>query len=164
MKKSRVKPHQIDEQVFDSKVSRRDLIQGTLLSTVAAPALVEAAEPSAHQGGDPKAEVEEIERKLMWLYSNDLPKHVNEIMEYFDDTPEMLQFDVMSPRERHAGHDRLILARRHQLYTRARAANPRRWARHTRNWQPIAVVTLNLERESVVNAAVTAEKESATAA
>ncbi len=35
----------------------------------------------------------------MWLYSNDLPKHVNEIMEYFDDTPEMLQFDVMSPRE-----------------------------------------------------------------
>jgi ketosteroid isomerase-like protein len=99
MKKSRVKPHQIDEQVFDSKVSRRDLIQGTLLSTVAASALVEAAEPSAHQGGDPKAEVEEIERKLMWLYSNDLPKHVNEIMEYFDDTPEMLQFDVMSPRE-----------------------------------------------------------------
>ena len=65
MKKSRVKPHQIDEQVFDSKVSRRDLIQGTLLSTVAASALVEAAEPSAHQGGDPKAEVEEIERKLM---------------------------------------------------------------------------------------------------
>jgi len=48
MKKSRVKPHQIDEQVFDSKVSRRDLIQGTLLSTVAASALVEAVEPSAH--------------------------------------------------------------------------------------------------------------------
>jgi ketosteroid isomerase-like protein len=31
--------------------------------------------------------------------SNDLPRHVNEIVEYFDDTLEMLQFDVMSPRE-----------------------------------------------------------------
>jgi putative transposase len=69
----------------------------------------------------------------------------------------------VSPAERHAGQDRGILSRRHKLYTRAREANPRRWARHTRNWQPIAVVTLNPERDSVVTAAVT-EKESATAA
>jgi ketosteroid isomerase-like protein len=99
MKKSGVKPHQVDEQVSDANMGRRHLIQGALLSTVAASAPVEAAEQSAHQGGDPKAEVDAIERKLMWLYSNDLPRHVNEIMEYFDDTPEMLQFDVMSPRE-----------------------------------------------------------------
>src|SRR5258708_27666643 len=99
MKKSGVKPHQVDEQVSDANMSRRHLIQGALLSTVAASAPVEAAEQSAHQGGDPKAEVEAIERKLMRLYSNDLPRHVNEIMEYFDGTPEMLQFDVMSPRE-----------------------------------------------------------------
>ena len=98
MKQSGVKPHQA-EQMSDAKMSRRHLIQGVLLSTVAASVLVVAAEPSAHPGGDPKAEVEAIERKLMWLYSNDLPRHVNEIMEYFDDTPEMLQFDVMSPRE-----------------------------------------------------------------
>jgi len=70
----------------------------------------------------------------------------------------------VSPAQRHAGQDRLVLARRHQLYTRVRAANPRRWARHTRNWQPIAVVTLNPERESVVSTAMTAEKESASAA
>ena len=99
MKKSGVKLHQVDEQVSDANMSRRHLIQGALLSTVAASAPVEAAEQSAHQGGDPKAEVEAIERKLMWLYSNDLRRHVNEIMEYFDDTPEMLQFDVTSPRE-----------------------------------------------------------------
>ena len=99
MKESGVKPHQVDEQASDANMSRRHLIQGALLSTVAASAPVEAAEQSAHQGGDPKAEVEAIERKLMWLYSNDLRRHVNEIMEYFDDTPEMLQFDVMSPRE-----------------------------------------------------------------
>ena len=46
----------------------------------------------------------------------------------------------------------------------ARAANPRRWARHTRNWNPIAAVTLNPERESVVNAALPCEKETASAA
>ena len=55
----------------------------------------------------------------------------------------------VSPAERHAGQDRDILARRHSLYLQAREAHPRRWARHTRNWQPIEAVTLNPDRESV---------------
>jgi ketosteroid isomerase-like protein len=99
MKKSGIEPHQVDEQMSDANVSRRHLIQGALLSTVAASLPFGATGPSAHQGGDLNAELEAIERKLMWLYSNDLPRHINEIMEYFDDTPEMLQFDVTSPRE-----------------------------------------------------------------
>jgi putative transposase len=70
----------------------------------------------------------------------------------------------VSPAQRHAGHDHQILARRHALYRQAREANPRRWARHTRNWTPIAVVTLNPERESVVNAALRSEIESEAAA
>jgi transposase InsO family protein len=70
----------------------------------------------------------------------------------------------VSPAERHAGQDHNILARRHSLYREARAANPRRWARNTRNWQPIGAVTLNPERESVVNAALELEKETASAA
>jgi putative transposase len=70
----------------------------------------------------------------------------------------------VSPAERHAGRDHDILARRHDLYLQARAANPRRWTRHTRNWQPIAAVTLNPERESVVNAALAGEKDTASAA
>jgi putative transposase len=59
----------------------------------------------------------------------------------------------VSPAQRHAGEDRDILAARHGVYVRARAAHPRRWARHTRNWNPIAVVTLNPEREALINAA-----------
>lgn len=70
----------------------------------------------------------------------------------------------VSPAERHAGQDRGILAQRHTLYLQARAAHPRRWARHTRNWQPITSVTLNPERESVVEAALAKEKETASAA
>lgn len=70
----------------------------------------------------------------------------------------------VSPAQRHAGDDQKILARRHALYVRARRANPRRWTRHTRNWTPVATVTLNPERESVVRAALQSELESAKAA
>jgi transposase InsO family protein len=70
----------------------------------------------------------------------------------------------VSPAQRHEGHDRDILHRRHTLYLNARAAHPRRWARHTRNWQPTGPVTLNPERESVVSAAMAEEKVTASAA
>ena len=60
----------------------------------------------------------------------------------------------MNPAQRHAGEDVAILAARHALYQEAKAYHPRRWSRHTRNWDPIQVVTLNSEREAVVAAAL----------
>jgi putative transposase len=59
----------------------------------------------------------------------------------------------VTPAERHAGQDHTLLARRHGLYQQARARNPRRWSRHTRDWTPVAVVTLNPERDALVQAA-----------
>ena len=59
----------------------------------------------------------------------------------------------VSPAQRHAGEDRVVLQARDALYQRARAENPRRSARHTRNWNPITVVTLNPERDTVIKAA-----------
>jgi len=56
----------------------------------------------------------------------------------------------VSPAQRHAGQDRAILCKRHALYAEARTANPRRWVRQTRNWEPIAAVTLNPERDAVI--------------
>jgi transposase InsO family protein len=53
----------------------------------------------------------------------------------------------VTPAQKHAGLDREILARRHELYQTARAAHPARWSRHTRRWQPVERVTLNPERE-----------------
>jgi putative transposase len=79
---------------------------------------------------------------------------VREFVSWYNHDHRHSAIRYVSPAERHAGQDRATLARRHQLYTQAREANPRRWARHTRNWQPIAVVTLNPERDSVVNAAL----------
>jgi transposase InsO family protein len=56
----------------------------------------------------------------------------------------------VSPAQRHAGEDLPILAARHDLYMRARALNPARWSGATRNWSPIGPVTLNPERDSIV--------------
>ena len=59
----------------------------------------------------------------------------------------------VTPAQRHAGHDRLLLAGRHALYQVAREVNPRRWSRHTRDWTPIGAVTLNPERDILAQTA-----------
>jgi transposase InsO family protein len=53
----------------------------------------------------------------------------------------------VTPEDRHAGRDVALLAARHQVYERARAAHPERWSGATRNWTPIDVVTLNPEHD-----------------
>jgi putative transposase len=58
----------------------------------------------------------------------------------------------VTPAQRHAGQDRALLARRHALYQQARQHNPRRWSSQTRNWTPVAAVTLNPERDAVIKA------------
>ena len=63
----------------------------------------------------------------------------------------------VSPAQRHGGEDRAILAARHDLYIQARQRNPARWSGNTRNWPPIGPVTLNPERDSVVNMAAAAQ-------
>jgi hypothetical protein len=52
----------------------------------------------------------------------------------------------VTPDERHFGREHEILARRRQLYERARNANPERWSGATRDWTPIGLVALNPER------------------
>ena len=50
--------------------------------------------------------------------------------------------------QRHAGLDAAILQQRHGTYIRARSERPERWnGRTTRNWEPVAQVWLNPERE-----------------
>jgi putative transposase len=59
----------------------------------------------------------------------------------------------VTPAQRHGGQDRPLLEARHAVYQDARERNPRRWSRQTRNWTPITVVTLNPERDTLVEAA-----------
>ena len=54
--------------------------------------------------------------------------------------------------ERHDGQDVAILSARDALYLEAPERNPARWSGKTRDWSHIQIVTLNLERDSVVTA------------
>lgn len=54
--------------------------------------------------------------------------------------------------QRHAGEDIAILQARHEPYQKARQKILARWSRHTRNWTVAGPVTLNPEREEVVQA------------
>ena len=51
----------------------------------------------------------------------------------------------VTPAQRHAGLDAALLTKRSDLYEVARAKNPLRWKRQTRNWRRVAVVHLNPE-------------------
>jgi putative transposase len=51
----------------------------------------------------------------------------------------------VSPDDRHFGREAALLAQRRQVYEQARQRNPERWARNTRNWEPVAAVYLNPE-------------------
>ena len=54
-------------------------------------------------------------------------------------------------KQRHGGDDHAILAARHDLYLRARELNPTRSSGNTRNWAPDGAVTLNPERDPIIN-------------
>lgn len=69
----------------------------------------------------------------------------------------------VTPAERHAGADHAILRARHDLYERAQRQTPARWSRRTRNWTPIAAVTLNPERDATILAASSANPLSGSA-
>ena len=60
----------------------------------------------------------------------------------------------VTPAQRHAGQDHALLAQRHALYQQARQRNPQRRSGETRSWIPVASVTLNPERDSIIQAAM----------
>lgn len=53
----------------------------------------------------------------------------------------------VTPAQRHAGHDADILARREQVYRRAKAQHPQRWSGNIRNWKPVGDVHLNPQKD-----------------
>ena len=72
---------------------------------------------------------------------------------WYNDEHRHSGIGYVTPAQRHAGHDRSVLTARHELYQRARQSNPRRWSGQTRDWTPVAAVTLNPERDSVIQTA-----------
>ena len=73
---------------------------------------------------------------------------------WYNDEHRHSRIGYVTPSQRHDGQDVDILQARHRLYQTARSQTPSRWSGKTRNWQPITMVTLNPERDSVAQAAV----------
>ena len=53
----------------------------------------------------------------------------------------------VTPHERHTGVDEEVLANRNAVYASAKARNPARWSRDTRNWELPTEVWLNPSKD-----------------
>lgn len=56
----------------------------------------------------------------------------------------------ITPDDRHFGSEQHILANRKKVYEKARNQNPNRWAKNTRNWEPVNRVWLNPEKKDEI--------------
>jgi putative transposase len=72
---------------------------------------------------------------------------------WYNDVHRHSGIAYVTPAQRHAGEDRALPGARHELYQHARRSNPRRWSGPTRDWTPIAAVTLNPERNTTIQVA-----------
>lgn len=71
---------------------------------------------------------------------------VARFVDWYNGTHRHSAIRYVTPDERHYGREPAVLANRHELYERARRANPERWIGSTRNWSPVGLVVLNPER------------------
>jgi putative transposase len=75
---------------------------------------------------------------------------VRDFMRWYNNEHRHSRIRFVTPAERHRGLDRQVLARRHELYERAKEKKPERWSGQTRNWEPIGTVLLNPDREQQI--------------
>ena len=94
--------------------------------------------PGPHQRRNSTVTTKRLRSFVVYLYNNE---HRHSGIKY------------VTPAQRHTGDDRALLGARHELYQRARQSNPQRWSGQTRDWTPVAAVTLNPERDIVIQAA-----------
>ena len=70
---------------------------------------------------------------------------VTDLVEWYNHEHRHSAIGFVTPAQRHAGLDETLLTQRKTLYDAARAKNPRRWSKETRNWNRIHTVYLNPE-------------------
>ncbi len=71
---------------------------------------------------------------------------VNGFIEWYNDKHYHSGIKFVTLTQCHKGEDVEILFKRKQVYEKAKAKNPNRWSRETRNWELIRGVHLNSEK------------------
>lgn len=72
---------------------------------------------------------------------------VNEFVYWYNECHYHSGIKYVTPGSRHRGEDKLILAKRKEVYHLAKKRAPERWAKNTRDWQYIGNVALNPVKE-----------------
>lgn len=78
-----------------------------------------------------------------FLNLDEAKKWVEKFVNWYNNIHLHSGISFVTPASRHNGDDREILLNRHEVYERAKAANPGRWSGRTRNWTKIDEVELN---------------------
>lgn len=71
---------------------------------------------------------------------------VARFVEWYNDEHRHSAIRFVTPGQRHHGAERELLARRQEVYERARRRHPERWSGACRDWSPICTVELNPSR------------------
>ena len=72
---------------------------------------------------------------------------VERFIDWYNNQHQHSEIGFVTPASKHRGEDIGILQKRVQVYEEARAKNPQRWTKSTRNWSPITEVHLNPTKE-----------------
>ena len=82
---------------------------------------------------------------------NEADAWVASFVHWYNDRHLHSAIKYVTPSQRHKGLDRALLLQRDEVYQAARARHPERWgSRSTRNWDAVASVVLNPQKESKV--------------
>lgn len=73
---------------------------------------------------------------------------VEKFVEWYNNVHLHSGINFVTPASRHFAKDQAILAQRKEVYESARAANPSRWTKETRNWSRPNIVELNPGRKT----------------
>jgi transposase InsO family protein len=74
---------------------------------------------------------------------------VGHFVQWYNHEHRHSAISFVTPGERHAGTDAVLLGKRVEVYEAAKALYPARWSGNTRNWQRIDIVHLNPNQHTV---------------
>ena len=82
----------------------------------------------------PQGPFESLEAARQW---------VEGFVSWYNEEHQHSGISFVTPSQRHAGQQEAVLANRERVYAEARARNPKRWTKNTRNWKRNHEVHLN---------------------
>lgn len=82
----------------------------------------------------PEKPFETLEQARVW---------VHRFVKWYNTEHKHSALKFVTPEEKHRGEDQVLLAARHTVYEMAKARQPSRWSKQTRNWSPVVETILN---------------------